>query len=197
MKVLTLVLLILSAEYALAENSVTSVFTDSQFTASPYGIEVARQCLNPGNAALNDSSAVRFFANPGGHTQHLLTNANLPRLGSGQSHVWTYLSTANGVTNRTQTQNAQPKTYFDAQINDPQVHRIMIFMGINEVDSRNQNWKAIADRLQNSGKECFVSLPPLVNSESWNRRIMNYNRHVQQVLAGTQCRIIEDRKSVV
>ncbi len=174
---------------AFANDNVTSVFTDSQFTASNYGMRVAQECLNPGN--IRDANTVRFFANPAGSTHHLVHNDSLPILGSGQSFVWRFDATAERVHTLDRTARTRPKPYFDSQLNDPEVNRIMIFMGVNEVNDRNTNWIQLAQRIQSSGKQCFVSLPPLVDRDSLNRRIIEYNQYVSGLLARTQCRVVD------
>lgn len=184
---------------SLAHAATTAVFSDSQFTASNYGYQLAKQCLHPENFPNTDRVSIRPM--PGGSPVHLATNN---AVGSG-ARVWNNnITTKNNVSRFTpykcHPDNPRPCTYvnghFTAAVNDTKVDRVMIFMGINTINLEKgiyslAHWKDLAQRITEKGKECIVGLPPLVDHDAYNSLIVSHNKALVEHLQGSGCRFID------
>ena len=171
----------------------TAVFTDSQFTASPYGQNLARNCLNP--STLTDSANVDFISAPAGRAEGLISSKKNPQ------PIYTFKATSDQVTGHRSTGTYYHKPYFDEKLNDPSVKRIMVFMGVNDINFSNgryslSNWSEIAQTIRAKGKECVVGLPPMITNTARARVIRAYNIKVAEVLKDTSCKIVDTSNSL-
>ncbi len=183
---------------AYAADNITAIFADSQFTASPYGVALARECMNP--TSIRDARQVQIFANPAGHTDHLLHDISLPVLGSGQAFVHRIVANRDGdsvdINGPGRTENTHPRRYFQRALELEDVNRVMIFLGINEINNRNENWTRVAQEIREAGKQCVVSLPTLTSNTAMNQRVLAYNRYVSHQLENSNCRIVDTSNSL-
>ncbi|MCB0378211.1 MAG: SGNH/GDSL hydrolase family protein [Bdellovibrionales bacterium] len=167
------------------QNYQNQVFTDSQFTASAYGREVAKRCLNPKQSSGN------FYFNsfPHASQNHFLSSKKAPR------PQYTFQSTSGKVTAPTKTKNYYAKPVFEKALADSSVKRILIFLGVNNLSTPNSA-AAMVDKVVASGKECVFGLPPLYRSDKLklNPKILRFNRNLVQRIKrshGDKCKIVD------
>lgn len=171
----------------------TAVFTDSQFTASSYGQNLARQCLNP--STFTDSQKVDFISAPAGRPDQLVVSRK------NSQPVYTFRATTDRVTGHQSTGSYYHKPYFDQSLNDASVKRVMVFMGLNDISFSNgtyspAGWEEIAKSIKEKGKECIVGLPPMFSNSGRGELIQKYNKKVAEILKDTDCKIVDTSNSL-
>ena len=179
-------------EPATQSQNVTAVFSDSQFTASQYGINLVKNCLN--SSHIDDASRVEFYSAPGAGTMHLNRSIrNAAPVYRYNDTARTYSDVLNGKTN-----DHYPSRFLNEDVlPDPNVNRVVLALGVNDINFDRAviittHWESLVKKIIDAGKQCVVSLPPLIQrGDSRNSTIIRYNRSVSEVVSAQGCTVVD------
>lgn len=164
-----------------------AIFADATFTSSEYGKYLIKECLNL--RSFVDTKRMDYYSVPGGEVVDLVQDT---RMVDPIQYAQMSFDKPNVKTKFEKSNSYDPRASYHHHLMDKSTDRIMVFMGVNEVEKQSgQNWLVLANEIKSYGKQCMIGLPHLVGDDEQQLKIIRYNQKVAELLKGSDCQIID------